>query len=121
MTRTIALIPAIALALAACGETGEDADVDIVAAGNETAVEPTGLAPPDRDVFAQAYAAACPSAEAVSTAVCEAGGIGGSEFICEFGLGDDDARRYEATLAENDDATGWMLAEPDAACAVGEG
>ena len=121
MTRifTLAALPALALFAAACGETGEDAETNIIAAGNEAQEANLGLEPPQRDAFAEAYAAGCPAAEEISTAVCVAGGIGGSEFVCEFGLGNDEFRRYEATLVENEAGDAWTLADPDAACAQG--
>ncbi|MGB3737985.1 MAG: hypothetical protein WA948_01385 [Pontixanthobacter sp.] len=106
----------IVLTLAACGETGEDASIDMSTEPTEVAVDEDALGPPDEAVFAEAYAAACPEAEAVASSICQATGMGGESFVCEYGLGDTEARREEATLVQADGA--WVIENPEMACAA---
>ena len=73
------------------------------------------LPAPDEDLFTQVFADTCEGAEPVSTAVCRHS-MGSDTAACEFGLGDDEYLRNEATIAINDDETGWNLAEPEAIC-----
>ncbi|MGB7407753.1 MAG: hypothetical protein WA908_04555 [Pontixanthobacter sp.] len=102
--------------LAACGETGEDASIDMNTAPTEVAVEEDSLGPPDEAAFSAAYAKACPEAEAVASSICQATGMGGESFICEYGLGDTEARRLETTLVEGEGE--WIIEDPEATCAA---
>lgn len=115
MNKFTLILPAIAL-LTACGETGEDAEIDIDTAPAEVApVETSSLPAPDQDVFSKVFAEACPDAEAVNTAVCKRAGLGSEDVLCEYGLGDDEYLRHDATLNAGEDA--WMLADPETVCA----
>ncbi len=119
MKKLIALCAPLAiLALSACGETGEDAEIDMATAPTDIAVDEDALGPPDEAVFAEAYAKACPDSEAVASSICQATGIGGESFVCEYGLGDTEARREEATLVQTDGA--WVVENPETACAAGD-
>lgn len=109
------LLPLFALPLlAACGSEPE-APAEAPAAPVAEAT-PT-LSPPNMDTFSAAFAEACPEQEAVSTAVCRAQGMGASDFTCEYGLGDDEYRRYSATVTQQDEA--WVVADPETVCAQG--
>ena len=117
MNKKFALfLPLTALALSACGETGEEAEIDMSTEPTELAVDEDSLGPPDEAVFAEAYAAACPEAEAVASSICQATGMGGETFVCEYGLGDTEQRRRETTLVQADDA--WVIENPEMACAA---
>jgi hypothetical protein len=61
-------------------------------------------------VFGEAWAESCPDAQPVSTAVCRSKGFGEPNFVCSFGLGDDEARRHTAELAPGDGR--WVLEDP---------
>ena len=100
------------LTLAACGEEPAPAPQPTPAA---TVASPTAnLPPPDQMVFSEVFAAACPDAEPVNTAVCKRAGLGSPQVICEYGLGEDEYLRNRATLVAADGA--WTLDEPDAVC-----
>jgi len=104
------------LALAACGEPApEPAPVETAAA----APEPTkpALPAPDQAIFSAAFAAACPNAKSVAIASCRSKGMGASEFICEYGLGNDEHLRHKATLTPGDGE--WTLADAEKTCAQG--
>ena len=98
--------------LAACGEEPAPTPqpTPTIAAASPTA----NLPPPDQAVFSEVFAAACPDAEPVNTAVCKRAGLGSPEVICDYGLGEDEYLRNKATLVAADDA--WTLADPDAVC-----
>lgn len=116
MKFSIVPVLALSIALAACGETGEGADIDMSA--SETAapvVEESSLPAPDQELFTRVFAEACPDAEAVNTAVCKRAGLGSEDVICEYGLGDDEYLRNDATLSAGDDS--WTLADPETVCA----
>ncbi len=100
------------LALAACGQ--EPAPEPVPA--ETTAPEPVETLPaPDQELFSEVFAATCPDAEPVNTSVCRRAGIGSTEVICEFGLGEDEYLRHTATLtAEEGD---WVLSDPETICA----
>ncbi len=100
--------------LSACGDTGEEAEVDIAATPAALPVENNGLGAPDEAAFSAAYAKACPDAEAVASSICQAAGMGAESFVCEFGLGDTEARRQEATLIEGESE--WIIENPETAC-----
>ena len=122
------LAPAIltfALALAACGETGEDAEIDMsgtavgTGSGQATAEAPaptSTLPAPDQALFTEVFAETCEGAEPVSNAVCRRA-MGADTVSCEFGLGEDQYLRHDATMMANDDNTGWMLQDAEALCA----
>ena len=98
------------LALAACGEEPAPEPVQIV-----EPVEVVELPAPDEEVFATAFAEACPDAEAVNVSLCRRG-MGAEIAACEYGLGDDEYRRHDATLAINEAGDGWMIEDPEAVC-----
>ena len=113
--KKIALLAPV-LALAACGSEAapapEPTPAETVAAAEP---EEPALPPPDEDVFAATFAKTCPSAEAVNTSVCKRAAMGSPEVICEYGLGDDEYLRHEATLVEGE--TEWEIADAEAVCA----
>ena len=78
-------------------------------------VEPS-LPAPDEAIFAAAYAEGCPNGKKVSTSECKSAGFGKKEFLCDYGLGNDEYRRNKATLEPVDGK--WVLAEPDKICAA---
>jgi hypothetical protein len=101
----------------------------LVACSQEPAAEPTpaattavapaatpSLPAPDQALFTRLYAEACPAAEPVSTAVCRRAGMGSDEVLCEYGLGEDEYRRNQATLVAADGA--WTLRDAEATCAA---
>lgn len=117
MTRkAFAIILPIFALLAACGETGADADVEMIAAEEPVAVaENDGLPAPDKAILTEAVAEACPGIEPVNVASCRAQGMGAEDFTCEYGLGDDDVLRHEATLTP--DGERWAVADVETTCA----
>ena len=97
----------------------------VAACGEEPAPEPTPtematpepvstLPAPDQDLFSAKYAEACPTDDAVNTAVCRRAGMGSPDVVCEFGLGDDEYLRHKATLTAGDGE--WVLADPENVC-----
>ena len=78
-------------------------------------VEPS-LPAPDEAIFAAAYAEGCPSGQKVSRSECKSAGFGKKEFLCDYGLGNDEYRRNHATLEPVDGK--WVLADPDKICAA---
>ena len=113
------LLPAFAL-LAACGEAPPQEDPAEVAAEQAAAegeTAPAGPPAPDAEVFAAVFAKACPQAEPVSSSNCLAEGMARETFACEYGLGDDEAMRYDAKLEA--DGTEWAVADTETVCAQG--
>ena len=108
--KKIALILPI-LALAACGEEPAPEPVETVAP--EPVVE---LAPPDQDLFSTLLAETCPELEPVNTAICRRA-LGADEATCEFGLGDDEYLRNDATIAVDETGEAWMIVDSEAVCA----
>ena len=102
------------LVLAGCNsEASEPAPAETLA----PVAAPTPTLPaPNEDIFSQAYAAACPEAEPVSTSLCRSKGFGEDGFICDYGLGEDEYRRHKAELAPGDGE--WVVADAEAACAA---
>ncbi len=116
MTKLAFLLPALALTLVACGE--EPAPAPAPAPTQTVAPLPTeGLAAPNEAVFSEAFAKACPAAEAVSTALCKRAGIGSPDFVCDYGLGNDEYRRNTATLTAGEGE--WIISDPATVCAPG--
>ena len=57
-----------------------------------------------------------PNAQPVNKALCKTKGMGEADFLCDFGLGDDEFRRHNAELAPGDGK--WVLADPENACRI---
>ena len=98
------------LALAACGEEPAPEPAPSV----EATPTPT-LAPPDEGLFTEVFAATCPDAEPVATAVCRRA-MGADTAQCEFGLGEDEVLRHDATLEIDETGENWMIADAEALC-----
>ena len=109
------ILPFAALiALAGCNsEASEPAPVETP---TPTVARTPTLPAPNEEIFGAAYAKACPEAEPVSTSLCRSKGFGEENFICDYGLGDDEYRRHEAELAPGDGE--WVIADAEAACAA---
>ncbi|MEM7690210.1 MAG: hypothetical protein AAF291_14420 [Pseudomonadota bacterium] len=120
MIRPLLLLAPLALTLGACSESAPEEAEDKAPTAREVQAaidKGTKLAPPDRDVFAEKFAAACPSQEKVNKALCRAQGMGSHDFTCEYGLGDDDYLRHEGVLSEVEGE--YVLQDPDTVCAQG--
>jgi hypothetical protein len=114
VTKFAFLIPALALALAACGEEPAPAPVETPVA----TPEPTPSLPaPSQASFTALLAEACPEAEPVNTAVCKRAGMGSPDVVCEYGLGDDEFLRNTAVLTAGEGE--WTLKDPATVCAAG--
>ncbi len=98
-------------ALAACGEEPAPEPAETVAP-----VEVVELAAPDQELFTGLLAENCPELEPVNTAVCRRA-MGADEAVCEYGLGDDEFLRNDATIAVNEAGDAWMLEDAEAVCA----
>lgn len=109
MKTLIFLLPVIALA--GCGQEPAPEPV-----ATPTVAAAPSLPAPDNEVFAAAFAAACPEAKPVNTSVCKRSGFGSTEVFCEYGLGDDEALRNKANIIPVDGA--WAIADPETICAV---
>ena len=97
--------------LAACGQ--EPAPAPTAEPTPEPA--PTASLPaPDQALFSEKYAEACPDAEAVNTASCRRAGMGSPDVVCEFGLGDDEYLRNQATLTASEGD--WAFADTENVC-----
>ena len=98
----------------------------LAACGEEPAPEPTQAAAPaepihnvpapDQALFTQVFAATCPDAEPVSRAICQRP-MGDENAYCDFGVGEDEAMRHEATLEIDESGENWQLADAEALCA----
>ncbi|MEM7702296.1 MAG: hypothetical protein AAF251_10205 [Pseudomonadota bacterium] len=120
MIRTLLVLSPIALALGACSETpAEDAEPKAPTAREvEAAIKEGGkLSPPNRDLFAEKLAAACPALKPVNQAECRAQGMGSHDFTCKYGLGTDEYLRHEGVLAEVEGE--YVLQDTDTVCAQG--
>jgi hypothetical protein len=103
-------------ALAACNEPAAEAEpVEAEVAAPEP-VEPA-LPAPTKASFSELLAVSCPALKPVANASCRSMGMGAKEFLCEYGLGDDEYLRHKATLTPGDGA--WTLADPETVCAQG--
>lgn len=101
------------LALAACGQEAAPAPEPTATVAAAPAA-PT-LEAPTEEVFAATFAKTCPAAEKVSTSVCKRAGMGSTDAICDFGIGEDENLRHKATLTAVDGA--WTLADAETVCA----
>ncbi len=102
------------LALVACGE--EPATETAPAAAME--VEPVvSLPAPDEALFAELHAAACPEAEPVNGSICQRA-MGALTASCEFGLGEDEVLRHDATLEADEAGEAWVIADAEKVCAL---
>ena len=99
-------------ALAACGQEAAEAPAPAETVAAPEPVE--SLAAPDQAYFTEKYAEQCPDAEPVNTAVCRRAGMGSPDVVCEFGLGEDEYLRNEATLTAGDGD--WVFADPEQVC-----
>ena len=105
------------MALAACGEEPVPAPEPTP---TETAVaepEEPALPAPDEAVFAETFAKACPAAKPVNHSVCKRAGFGSDNFVCEYGLGDDEYLRHKATMTPGDGE--WAVDNSETVCAQG--
>ena len=104
------------LALAACGEpSAQPAPVETPVAAAEPA-EPA-LPAPDQEIFSEVFAKACPDAKTVAISSCRSMGLGETDFMCEYGLGEDEHLRHKATLTPGDGE--WTVADAEKTCAQG--
>lgn len=111
--KKLTLLPVLAATglLAACGEEPAPAPAPTP---TETP-EPTPTLPaPDQTYFTAKYAEACPNDEPVNTAQCRRPGMGATNVVCEFGLGDDEYLRNETTLEPGEGD--WVFADPENVC-----
>ena len=117
MKKIALLLPAFAM-IAACGETGEDAEIDMTTAPTEVApvADASDLPPPDRDTVARVFEASCEGTEPVNNAVCKRA-LGATDVTCEFGVGEDEYMRHEAQLTPNEAGDAWQLADAETVCA----
>ena len=109
----LSLLPVFALT-AACGEepAAQPAPVET------PEPEPTPSLPaPDQALFSAKLAEACPSLDAVNTAVCKRAGMGSPDVVCEYGLGKDEYLRHKAVLTAGE--TDWTLTDTDTVCKQG--
>lgn len=108
------ILPLAALAtLAACGSQKTEQPAPTAAATPAAAATPT-MPPPRGEEFTAAWAKACPEAKPVNKALCKSKGLADPNFVCDFGLGEDEYRRNTAELAPRDGE--WVLADPANAC-----
>jgi curli biogenesis system outer membrane secretion channel CsgG len=113
----LAITAAATLVLTGCGDSAaEPAPVETPVAA---AAEPTtpALPAPDEAIFSEAFAAACPNAKSVAISSCRSMGLGQSDFVCEYGLGEDEHLRHKATLTPGDGE--WTVADAEKTCAQG--
>ncbi|MEM6858235.1 MAG: hypothetical protein AAF559_10215 [Pseudomonadota bacterium] len=121
MIRTLFILSPLALTLAACSEGPAEEEAPAKPTANEMkavlAEEGPTLSPPNRDLFAEKLAAACPALKPVKNADCRAQGMGSHDFTCKYGLGKDEYLRYEGVLAEVEGE--YVLQDTDTVCAQG--
>lgn len=100
--------------LTACGEEPAPAPEPTPA----VAAEPTPTLPaPDQELLTTLLADTCPDLKPVNTAVCRRT-MGADTVSCEFGLGEDDYLRNDATLAANEAGDAWEITDPETVCAL---
>ena len=100
-------------ALAACAEEPAPEPAPTQAAAPEPEI---ALPAPDEALFKTTFAETCEGAEPVNRAVCRRA-MGSESAACEFGLGEDEYLRHDATLVVNEAGDGWMISDADALCA----
>ena len=113
MIKNITALAAATL-LAACGSETAEQPVTAPVEGVATPEPIETLPAPDEALFSAKYAEACPDEEAVNTAICKRAGMGSPDVVCEFGLGEDEYLRNEATLTAGDGE--WAFADPENVC-----
>ena len=111
--KTIVALSALLL-VTACGSNEPAPQPTATVAAVATPTTPI-LPAPTAEVFAASYAKACPSAKKVNTSLCKSGGMGSSDFVCEYGLGEDKYLRNKVTLTQSDQE--WVVKDADKACA----
>ena len=113
--RLVAISAPLALGLlAACSSEPAAQPTEEPVAVEPIVTEPT-LPAPDEALFAEVFAAACPTAETVAISSCRSMGMGEADFSCKYGLGEDDNLRHDATLTPGEGE--WILADPETTCA----
>ena len=110
--KTAFLLPLFALA-ACSGEPAAEPTPAATTAAPAPVATPS-IKAPDQALFTELYAAACPEAKPVNTAVCKRAGMGSNEVNCDYGLGEDEYLRNKATLTAADGA--WTIKDADATC-----
>jgi len=108
----LALIAPLAL-LAGCNSEPAPTPVETPVAA-PTPARAT-LPAPDAKIVADAFAKACPTAAKVSVSSCKSSGMGSPDFICQYGLGDDEYMRQSLTLTATDGA--WAVKDAETVCA----
>jgi hypothetical protein len=98
--------------LAGCNGESAPAPAETPAAA-PTPVTPS-LPAPDEKIFAAAFAKACPTAPKVSVSSCKSAGMGSPDFLCQYGLGDDEYLRQSLTLTAKDGE--WTVKDADTVC-----
>ena len=114
MKMPIALVALFALA--ACGSQEPPQPEPVPDPTVAAAVIEPAMPAPSEEIFAAAYAAACPNDQAVNTSLCRSAGFGQDGFVCDYGLGDDEYRRNRADLVPEDGE--WVLADQEEICAA---
>ncbi len=99
--------------LAACGEEPAPAPEPTATAAPAPVVT---LPAPDQALLTELLAQTCPDLKPVNTAVCRRG-MGSTTVACEYGLGDDEYLRNDATLAPNEAGDAWEIQDAEAVCA----
>lgn len=99
--------------LAAC--TQEEAPAPQATQAAAAPAPTQSLPAPDQALFTTTFAAACPEVEKVSNAVCKRAGLGSTDVICEYGIGEDNYLRHKATLTPGDGQ--WTMVQPEKICA----
>ena len=112
MIKTVSALAAFGL-LAACSGKPEAQPTEAATQAPAPVATPS-LPAPGQEIFSKLYADACPSDKPVNTAACKRAGFGSEDVLCEFGLGDDEYLRNEATLTPGDGE--WTLADPENVC-----
>ena len=101
------------LVLAACGEEPATEPVTAPVVEAEPVVS---LPAPDEALFTELFAETCPEADAVNTSICRRA-MGAETVSCEYGLGEDEYLRNDATLEIGESGDAWVIADAEAVCA----